>query len=69
MAWTLSQLVEATNGVLTGELLGEDPIRFDSVSTDTRTLKSGALYAALKGANFDGHAFIAEAVKQARWRC
>jgi UDP-N-acetylmuramoyl-tripeptide--D-alanyl-D-alanine ligase len=64
MAWTLSQLVEATNGVLTGELLGEDPIRFDSVSTDTRTLKSGALYVALKGANFDGHAFIAEAVKQ-----
>ncbi|KUJ74718.1 UDP-N-acetylmuramoylalanyl-D-glutamyl-2, 6-diaminopimelate--D-alanyl-D-alanine ligase [Thiomicrospira sp. XS5] len=64
MAWTLSQLVDATSGVLTGELLGEDPIRFDSVSTDTRTLKSGALYVALKGANFDGHAFIAEAVKQ-----
>ncbi len=64
MAWTLSQLVEATNGVLTGELLGEDPIRFDSVSTDTRSLKSGALYVALKGAHFDGHAFIAEAVKQ-----
>ena len=32
-----------------------------SVSTDTRTLAPGALYVALKGDRFDGHAFLAEA--------
>jgi len=34
---------------------------FASVSTDTRTLTPGALYVALKGDRFDGHAFLAEA--------
>jgi UDP-N-acetylmuramoyl-tripeptide--D-alanyl-D-alanine ligase len=34
---------------------------FSSVSTDTRTLAPGALYLALKGDRFDGHAFLAEA--------
>lgn len=32
------------------------------VSTDTRTLRSGDLYVALKGERFDGHAFLQEAV-------
>ena len=31
------------------------------MSTDTRTLAPGALYVALKGDRFDGHAFLAEA--------
>ena len=34
---------------------------FDGVSTDTRTLTNGSLYVALKGEQFDGHAFLAEA--------
>jgi len=34
---------------------------FASVSTDTRTLTPGALYVALKGDRFDGHAFLADA--------
>ncbi|MGZ5430763.1 MAG: UDP-N-acetylmuramoyl-tripeptide--D-alanyl-D-alanine ligase, partial [Thermoanaerobaculia bacterium] len=37
------------------------PLAFSSVSTDTRTLVPGALYVALKGDRFDGHAFLAEA--------
>ncbi len=37
------------------------PLAFSSVSTDTRTLARGALYVALKGERFDGHAFLAEA--------
>jgi UDP-N-acetylmuramoyl-tripeptide--D-alanyl-D-alanine ligase len=36
-------------------------LAFSSVSTDTRTLAPGALYVALKGDRFDGHAFLAEA--------
>lgn len=36
---------------------------FTSVSTDTRTLQPGALYVALHGENFDGHRFVAQAIK------
>ena len=64
MSWSLEALIEATEGVLAGELLGNEPVVFDSISTDTRTLKSGALYIAIKGEHFNGHDFIAEAVKQ-----
>lgn len=38
-----------------------------SISTDTRTLLPGDLFVALRGENFDGHAFIAEAL--ARGAC
>jgi len=63
-AWTLEQLCESTDGDLVGPLTEASNLRFDSVSTDTRTLKPGALYIAIKGEHFDGHAFIEEAVKQ-----
>jgi UDP-N-acetylmuramoyl-tripeptide--D-alanyl-D-alanine ligase len=53
---TLSLLAQE----LGGELLGEDVI-FSNVSTDTRSLKSGDLYLALAGKNFDGNNFIKEA--------
>ena len=36
---------------------------FSSVSTDSRTLQPGALYVALHGENFDGHRFVAQAIK------
>ncbi len=38
-------------------------IRFESVSTDTRTLERGALFVALRGERFDGHRFV-QAAKQ-----
>jgi UDP-N-acetylmuramoyl-tripeptide--D-alanyl-D-alanine ligase len=38
-----------------------------AVSTDTRTLESGELFVALRGENFDGHAFVADAL--ARGAC
>lgn len=55
---TLSLLAQE----LGGELLGED-VMFSNVSTDTRSLKSGDLYLALVGENFDGNNFIAEAAR------
>lgn len=36
-------------------------VEIDSVSTDTRTIKPGAVFIALKGENFDGHDFGAKA--------
>lgn len=50
-----------TIGMEIGELY-EIFLRSGSVSTDTRSIDSGALYIALKGANFDGNAFAADAL-------
>jgi UDP-N-acetylmuramoyl-tripeptide--D-alanyl-D-alanine ligase len=41
-------------------VISED-VRFDSVSTDSRTLQRGALFVALSGERFDGHRFIGAA--------
>lgn len=56
MRWTDS-VVRAALGI-------EAPPRsvfFTSVSTDTRQIGPGALFVALRGERFDGHAFLAEA--------
>jgi len=39
-------------------------IEFCGISTDTRTLLPGNLYIAIRGEQFDGHQFIAEAAKK-----
>lgn len=39
-------------------------VNITSVTTDTRQVKDGALFVALKGENFDGHDFAVEAVKK-----
>lgn len=36
--------------------------RFDAVNTDSRSIKRGDLFVALRGERFDGHRFIAQAV-------
>jgi len=46
-----------------GELIGEDR-PYGCVSTDSRTLKPGALFVALRGPNFDGAAFVQAAAAQ-----
>ncbi len=43
-----------------GRLVGEDR-NYDAVSTDTRSLKRGALFVALRGPKFDANAFLAAA--------
>ena len=43
-----------------GKLVGEDGA-ISSVSIDTRAIKPGQLYIAIKGHNFDGNDFVAEA--------
>lgn len=52
----LSELISP----LDAKLIGADA-QFDSVSIDTRAIKPGEFYIALKGENFDGHDFIADA--------
>lgn len=45
------------------KLLGADVV-FSSVGTDSRTIKKGQLFVALKGEHFDGHTFAEQAIEQ-----
>lgn len=47
--------------VVNGQLAGQDR-EFFAVSTDTRTIKAGDLFIALKGENFDGASFAEKAI-------
>lgn len=53
---TLSSAADSMHGTLHGA-----DCDFDGVSTDTRTLKSGELFFALSGPNFDGGEFVGQA--------
>lgn len=52
--------LEEINQIVEGQLNG-DNVAVRSVAIDTRTLSPGALYIAIKGENFDGNDFIAQA--------
>ena len=54
LAWTAS----AVRGRIVS---GEPALEIGHVITDTRALVPGACFVALKGPNFDGHAFVADA--------
>lgn len=56
--FTVSEVLEATGAVLAG---AGQTRSFTGVSTDTRTLKPGNIFVALKGARFDGHDFLVRA--------
>ena len=55
-AFALSELTAP----LAARLRGEDA-RISAVSTDSRSIQPGELFVALKGENFDGHAFLESA--------
>ena len=46
--------------IVQGTLIGED-VSFSSVSIDTRAIQAKQLYVAIKGKNFDGNDFVAQA--------
>ena len=48
--------------ILNGTLIGDD-VEFSDVSIDTRSIKQGELYIALKGDSFDGHDYVEQAQK------
>lgn len=56
--FTLDEVLAATGGSLKGPVAAAG---FTGVSTDTRTLKGGDLFIALKGEKFDAHDFLAKA--------
>ena len=60
MSETMMRLSAAAAAV-DGELAGQDR-EFSAVSTDTRTIKAGDLFIALKGEHFDGASFAEKAI-------
>ncbi|MCM8795883.1 MAG: Mur ligase domain-containing protein, partial [Candidatus Omnitrophica bacterium] len=54
-------LLKATGGKL---VLGKGDPKITGISIDSRTLKAGEAFIAIKGNNFDGHDFIEEAIKK-----
>jgi UDP-N-acetylmuramoyl-tripeptide--D-alanyl-D-alanine ligase len=58
MNMMLSECAEAVQGMLVGE-----DTAITSISIDTRAIKPGQLYIAIKGDNFDGNEFVDQAEK------
>lgn len=56
--WSREDLVAATGGTASGK-------KFEAtgVSIDSRTVQPGDVFVALKGPNFDGHSYVADAFK------
>ncbi len=60
-SFDLDEVLAATCGELAH--LG-DRIRFPGVTTDTRAIRPGELFVAIRGATHDGHHYLAEAVQR-----
>ncbi len=56
--WTSEEAIRATGGK------SQESWRAYDVSIDSRTIKEGDLFIALKGENFDGHDFVGEVAKK-----
>ncbi len=61
MKLSVKEVLEATGGVL---IMGSRDARLGEISTDTRALKPGQTFLALKGQRLDGHRYIRAAVKK-----
>lgn len=62
---TLNELIKVINGV--SNINSDEHIK--DIKTDTRKIKKGDIFIALKGKNYDGHNFIDEALKKGAIAC
>ena len=58
----MKRMLRESAAAVGGRMQGEDRA-YDAVSTDSRTLRAGALFVALRGPNFDGAGFVAAAAE------
>ena len=59
---TLAQILSWTGGWLLSAASPSESVRFRHVSTDTRSVGQDDLFLALRGARFDGHGFLNQAI-------
>jgi UDP-N-acetylmuramoyl-tripeptide--D-alanyl-D-alanine ligase len=57
---SIIQIAEFTGATVSS---GDGKVSVEKISTDSRTLKRGELFVALRGENFDGHNFVESAAK------
>jgi UDP-N-acetylmuramoyl-tripeptide--D-alanyl-D-alanine ligase len=57
----LNELLEATKGSLVNQV---STVNIKGISIDSRTIKPQDVFIAIKGSNFDGHDFLAEAIRK-----
>ena len=60
MQLTVEQILSATGGRLAA---GKAELALAAISTDSRTIKPGSCFVALRGERFDGHQFLRQAVE------
>jgi UDP-N-acetylmuramoyl-tripeptide--D-alanyl-D-alanine ligase len=60
-SFSLQDILDATGGRL---IRGAPDKVFGGISIDSRTIKRGELFVALRGAKFDGHQFVVEAMEK-----
>jgi len=60
LAWDVSLVAEAANGIITAHGSGR---RFNKVSTDSRSIGKDDVFVALSGESFNGHDFLEKAVQ------
>jgi UDP-N-acetylmuramoyl-tripeptide--D-alanyl-D-alanine ligase len=60
---TFGELIEGTGGIWQGEENRKEG-KVQGISIDTRTIRRGDVFFALKGPRFDGHQFVSEALKK-----
>ncbi len=56
----LSEIARFAGGSIS---CGDETVTIEKVTTDSRTLKPGELFVALRGENFDGHNFVESAAQ------
>lgn len=56
-SWTLNRVIDA----IKGEATKRGGVKLRGVTTDSRTVRSGDIFVALEGENFDGHDFLQQA--------
>ncbi|MEE8575102.1 MAG: UDP-N-acetylmuramoyl-tripeptide--D-alanyl-D-alanine ligase [Thermodesulfobacteriota bacterium] len=61
MRLTVKEIINATGGKFGG---GDKEKEFTGISIDSRTIKTGDVFFALKGPNYDGHSFLQEVIKK-----
>lgn len=58
---TVENVLKASGGVL---LQGNPTARMRGISIDSRTIEKGDIFLAIKGERYDGHSFVAEALRK-----